>query len=246
MDLSKYVQDHDRSRPDQYRDYRWSHDRCSRNRQVERRYRDEGPNGDHNDANGRQDVRPDRSDGQNYSSSPSWQAVPSRNSQKQRNRQVPDNPPFMLLLVGVPGSGKSHFASQLEQAMPYKYVRVNQDTLGNRKRCEEKTRRVLARGKSPIIDRCNFDESQRSCFLDIARHYNVPVDCVVFDIPKDECIRRCENRRNHETISPGNARKVVECMVRQFSAPVEKFRTLTQVSNLDAVHELIIQYSNVR
>jgi predicted kinase len=152
----------------------------------------------------------------------------------------------MLMLVGIPGSGKSHFASQLEQAVPNKYVRVNQDTLGNRYRCEEMTRQVLARGICPIIDRCNFDESQRRYFLDIARNYNVPVDCVVFDIPKEECVRRCETRRNHETISPGEARQVVEGMVRQFSAPVERFRTLRQVSDLDAVHELIIQYSNLR
>jgi predicted kinase len=153
----------------------------------------------------------------------------------------------MILLVGFPGSGKSHFARQLEQAVPTKYVRVNQDTLGSRKRCEEMTRNVLSQKKCPIIDRCNFDESQRAYFLEIAQHYNIHVDCILFNIPKEECIQRCENRGNHETLHPKDARLVVERVVRQFSAPLEStFRTCREVSNVSAVQELVLEYSNAR
>ena len=68
---------------------------------------------------------------------------------------------FVLVLVGIPGSGKSHFASRLEGAMPHKFVRVNQDSLKTRKKCEDLCRRTLSQGKVAIVDRTNFDFSQR-------------------------------------------------------------------------------------
>merc|ERR1740139_527170 len=97
----------------------------------------------------------------------------------------------MLLLVGLPGSGKSTFAEKLQSAKPERYFRVNQDALKTRKKCESACRRALQEGKVPIIDQCNFDAQQRQYFLDIASLHSsegmgeetggVPVECVVFD-----------------------------------------------------------------
>jgi predicted ABC-type ATPase len=41
------------------------------------------------------------------------------------------------------GSGKSTLASQFEALYPNYYVRVNQDALGTRKKCEDLTRIAL-------------------------------------------------------------------------------------------------------
>ena len=49
------------------------------------------------------------------------------------------------------------------------FVRVNQDELGNRRRCEEKARLALLANKCPVIDRCNFDESQRLKWFQLVR-----------------------------------------------------------------------------
>jgi predicted kinase len=158
---------------------------------------------------------------------------------------------FMLLLTGIPGSGKSTFAESLVSGKPYIYVRVNQDALGSRVACEELTRKVLGEGKCPIIDRCNFDPKQRRNFLNIAKSCNVPVDCLVFQFPMDLCIRRCQERRNHETITEENAAGVVRLMLRQFSPPLpnrintETFRNIKTLDSLDAFNDLVLEYLNI-
>lgn len=56
--------------------------------------------------------------------------------------------PFVLILVGLLGSGKSHFASRLEEKSA-RFIRINQDVLGDRPACEKLARSVLEDGKLP-------------------------------------------------------------------------------------------------
>lgn len=157
----------------------------------------------------------------------------------------------MLLLVGIPGSGKSTFAKILQKAKPWKYVIINQDLLKTRKKCIDAVRRTLSENKVPIIDRCNFNVEQRKHFVDMARNeFQVPVDCVVFSYSKDVCIRRCENRRGHQTMSQGKARMVVSMMMSRFSPPLqngadgETFRTLRNVTNIQMANDIVLEYLN--
>lgn len=163
---------------------------------------------------------------------------------------------FMVVLCGLPGSGKSTFARSLEASHPNKFVRINQDELKSRQKCERKVRQLLRRTtkspsssvsasssstqlQCPIIDRCNFDANQRSTWYRLAEeaasnntndnndndtttatHPTIPVDVVVFDIPYDECLRRCQNRTGHETIkSPHQAAGVLQQLRRQWRPP---------------------------
>jgi predicted kinase len=64
----------------------------------------------------------------------------------------------MVVLVGIPGSGKSFVANQFRQR---DWVIVSQDELGNRRTCEQKAELALAQGRSVVIDRTNFDQQQR-------------------------------------------------------------------------------------
>ena len=156
----------------------------------------------------------------------------------------------MILLVGIPGSGKSTFAKMLTDRQPSKYVRINQDELGNRRECERLCRNALARGQVPIIDRCNFDLTQRRHFLSIASEARVPVDCVVFSYPADVCVARCQDRQGHETITRSNAAGVVRMMERQFSPPVlanrqhESYRSLRVVRSFQDVENAANAYCN--
>ena len=180
--------------------------------------------------------------------------------------------PFMLLLCGIPGSGKSTFAKSLETSMPYKFVRINQDDLGNRKRCEDLTRTVLERGQCPVIDRCNFDKVQRDKFIAIAREFNnnsnnnnnaiVHVECVVLGIARspqeqqrqgglatvEECIQRCQKRKNHPTLAAKDARSVVTRMARQMDAPTlgngEDIRHVRYIADRTAFNKAIVEYQN--
>eukprot|EP00538_Stauroneis_constricta_P000908 CAMPEP_0119554576 /NCGR_PEP_ID=MMETSP1352-20130426/7032_1 /TAXON_ID=265584 /ORGANISM="Stauroneis constricta, Strain CCMP1120" /LENGTH=307 /DNA_ID=CAMNT_0007601189 /DNA_START=23 /DNA_END=946 /DNA_ORIENTATION=+ len=171
-----------------------------------------------------------------------WQSVPLRRNRPQRkvdesssaSEDVPipqveyieptdENTsfnPFMVMLVGIPGSGKSTFARALEQAMPYKYVRINQDELGNRRACEALCRQTIDAKKCPIIDRCNFDEKQRRVWTNIANEElslvssngRADVYVVSFDSSVTTCIKRCQQRAHHETVSPHEAAGIVRMM----------------------------------
>ena len=143
-------------------------------------------------------------------------AAPDGAAHKQLSSNSNSNPPCILVLVGLPGSGKSYFASKLEKESFSQYVRVNQDALGTRKKCETACRQALSRGKSVIIDRCNFDATQREHWL----KFGVPCECIVFNYDKELCIRRCKERRNHETIDSRNAAGVVRGMAKGFRPPL--------------------------
>mmetsp|Transcript_21225 Transcript_21225/g.29739 ORF Transcript_21225/g.29739 Transcript_21225/m.29739 type:complete len:296 (-) Transcript_21225:102-989(-) len=171
-----------------------------------------------------------------------------------KSKNVLEEPKF-LILAGIPGSGKSTFASRLAASDPRKYTRISQDELGRRDKCENACRRALRNGKCPIIDRCNFDPRQRKHFLDIALEFSVPVDCIIFRASSiEECIVRCQNRENHETIDRNNAKMVVHRMAKMFLPPKndndkskeqEPFRNIRMVSSFRESNQLLSEYLNI-
>jgi len=84
---------------------------------------------------------------------------------------------IVLVLVGVPGCGKSTFARQIVESSPEgTWCIACQDVEGDRRKVERLVTDVLD-GKSDrgcigagrvIIDRCNFDAEQRRHWIDIA------------------------------------------------------------------------------
>ncbi|KAI8638223.1 AAA domain-containing protein [Parasitella parasitica] len=79
------------------------------------------------------------------------------------------------------------------------WQRVNQDDMKTRKACEMRTREYLDKRQSVVVDRCNFDRSQRQTWIDIAQHYKVPIDCIVLTATKEDCGNRIRERENHPT-----------------------------------------------
>lgn len=80
-------------------------------------------------------------------------------------------------MVGLPGSGKSHFSKNHLSS----YVCVNRDFLKTWKKCVAITEEALKQGKSVVIDNTNTDKASRQRYTDIAKKYNVPVRCFWFD-----------------------------------------------------------------
>ena len=81
---------------------------------------------------------------------------------------VRDAPLLLVVLVGVPGSGKSTFAASLIEGAPTvarRFQRISQDVLGSRGRCLKAATRALRNGEHVLVDRCNFDEQQRAHWL---------------------------------------------------------------------------------
>ena len=158
---------------------------------------------------------------------------------------IADSKPFVMMLVGLPASGKSYFASHLENEMPSKFKRVCQDSIGNVEGCEELAVRALAEGKVAIIDRTNLDKNQRKRWTDIAKNAQVPCDCVIFSYDKEECIKRCQQRLGHRTLKPSQAKTVVSHMASEFEHPTRTegdFRRLEIVASFLASDEIADKY----
>jgi len=117
-------------------------------------------------------------------------------------------------------TSQSTFAEQLQLHFP-KFHRCNQDDLGDRRRVEQLARDMLSRGKSVCIDRTNFNESQRSHWIEIAREYPGTLTWViVFDTPYEVCVARLQSRSSHPTIkSPEQGLSVLSRFAADFQYP---------------------------
>ncbi|KAF7308733.1 Sorting nexin-41 [Mycena kentingensis (nom. inval.)] len=113
----------------------------------------------------------------------------------------------------------STFAQKLQEHFP-QFVRCNQDDLGDRRQVENLARKSLREGSSVVIDRTNFDATQRSHWIRIAAEFGTQVWVLVFDTPKAVCANRLRTRFNHPTIpDPADALDILERFSSQYRAP---------------------------
>ncbi|XP_017764774.1 PREDICTED: uncharacterized protein F21D5.5 [Eufriesea mexicana] len=81
----------------------------------------------------------------------------------------------IILMVGCPGSGKSHFV----KCHLNHYSYVNRDTLGSWQKCITMMEKHINEQSSVVIDNTNPDCVSRQRFIEVAKKYNVPVRCFV-------------------------------------------------------------------
>jgi len=146
---------------------------------------------------------------------------------------LPSKLPKVLVLSGLPGSGKTTFAKGLVEKLELLNVsvsHVNQDAIGGREEFESALGSVfktLSRATNSllIVDRCNARRSDRSRVLELLHNPEKEhVMFVHFDLEEALCLQRIEQRFEHLTLKPENGRRAVK-----------HFKELLQVP--DQIHE---------
>ena len=145
----------------------------------------------------------------------------------------------LVILCGVPGSGKSHVARMM-MTRDERWAIVSQDESGSRDTCERELGRPGKHGKV-ILDRCNPDRNDRKQWLAIAHWAKKPI-CVYFDYDPELCLSRAQQRADHPTLMPGQrVRTAVQAMQRQMERPRldEGFVAVCCIRSFDAANDLI-------
>eukprot|EP01026_Neomeris_dumetosa_P050124 TRINITY_DN4387_c0_g1_i2.p15 TRINITY_DN4387_c0_g1~~TRINITY_DN4387_c0_g1_i2.p15 ORF type:complete len:169 (+),score=6.62 TRINITY_DN4387_c0_g1_i2:2708-3214(+) len=162
----------------------------------------------------------------------------------------------MLILVGIPGAGKSTFSSNLCKQSSLDWCHINQDTVrngkpGTRQDCLDQVHTAASKNQNIVIDRCNFNDNQRKDFLALSRLYGYEDHAIVFQLPRELCIRRAEGRSQHPTGVHGiNAEKIVKFVFKDLQRAglpqlQEGFRSVVVCSSDEEVNMQLDTWQSV-
>lgn len=85
------------------------------------------------------------------------------------------NTPNIIIMVGGPGSGKSHFCKYV--LIPKGYTHINRDTLGSWQKCVKKLEESLRSKKNCVVDNTNLDKDSRARYIEVAKKLNAECRC---------------------------------------------------------------------
>lgn len=121
----------------------------------------------------------------------------------------------LVILVGIPGSGKTSYARELEAIG---YVRISQDEFnGDRGKTTEAFNLAMEQGKNIVLDRCNITKDQRRPWLNKAMYHGYEERiAMVFQVDPDECVQRIKERQGHETIPSDTPEEKIKSIVYGF------------------------------
>lgn len=147
--------------------------------------------------------------------------------------------PTMVVLVGLPGSGKSTFSTALESLG---WVHINQDALGSAAACKKALEKAVKHGRNVVLDRCNVHAKERKMWITDAKSYcsegqKYNFQALFMDTPIDVCKERAGARKGHATLDPEKAAEVIDDFAKNLVAPetFEGWSKVFHVTNSDDV-----------
>ncbi|TGZ85236.1 hypothetical protein EX30DRAFT_300966 [Ascodesmis nigricans] len=160
--------------------------------------------------------------------------------------------PDVILLIGLQGSGKSHFTSLIRlrntntiTASPDSTILAN-PSLGSAaatKSCESiisNFRKSPSTNRVLILDRTNPTSDDRKHFLSLFTTTNPKCIAIFFDTPTEICINRVELRGEHPTLPPWRASTAIKSTAKLLQPPTlsEGFTGIATIRTQSAAVEL--------
>lgn len=148
--------------------------------------------------------------------------------------------PALVMLMGLPGCGKSTFADQLVKSGGG-WHRICQDELSGRDEFERSIGPIAKDSRQRLIlDRTNVVKSDRQCFLSLAFNPKSAV-CVHFTASAADCEERVAKRTDHPTICYGGGRGAVRGMADALQLPTlaEGFEEIITIQNFAEADHLL-------
>lgn len=128
-----------------------------------------------------------------------------------------------IMLVGLPGSGKSDFANSLQGWKVHSSDKLREDLFGdendqshNDELFEELHRRIkedLSVGKNVVYDATNINKKRRISFLKEIKRFNCEKECVLVLTPYNSCM--CFNTYRTKVVP----KEVIDRMYKNFQPP---------------------------
>lgn len=134
----------------------------------------------------------------------------------------------VVLMVGLPGSGKSHFSKTTMKG----YEILNADTLGSVQACLNKCDQLMKSGRSCVIDNTNVDAETRKKFISLAKSNGIKCRCFVMNTSPGQISHNLAFRlltdSKHSKINP----MVMNTMKKKFASPAlsEGFDEIVRVN----------------
>ncbi|KAK0543018.1 hypothetical protein OC845_006339 [Tilletia horrida] len=145
----------------------------------------------------------------------------------------------VLILIGLPGSGKSWLASAIAKRRSRgKTLIISQDESRSRAGCESALGRVYSSDTLVILDRCNVDPADRKTWLSLVQSAVPPV-ALHLDYTPAVCRKRINSRIGHPTIRAGQGEGALTHMSACFTKPElkEGFSAVITIPSFHAARE---------
>lgn len=129
--------------------------------------------------------------------------------------QVDDGRPHLIIMVGMPGSGKT---SYVLKHLRNTHIRLNLDTIKNRDKERSLFFACLAARVNIVIDNTNMSREERARFLPFAIACGYTTCVVYIDVPVEVCRERSTQRVTNERRNP-IPDKAFNGMISRFQMP---------------------------